>query len=132
MQQPNNNAVFAILLFIAIITTSACAAHISRNELIARIESGTAPTIVDVRTSWEYDNGHVPGAIHIPFWAVLCRGNELLLSRGEPIVVYCEHGPRAYIARADFWLSGISVVYLEGHMTTWRGEGFPVETHPDN
>jgi rhodanese-related sulfurtransferase len=121
-----------LLVFIAIITTSACAAHISRTELLNRIESGNAPTIVDTRSSWEYDNGHIPGAVNIPFWSVLCCGGEALSSEKKPIVVYCTYGPRAYMARADMWLYGIdSVVYLDGHMATWREEGFPVETHPD-
>jgi rhodanese-related sulfurtransferase len=121
-----------LLVLITVTATFGCAAHISRTDLSRRIESGRAPVIVDVRTSWEYENGHIPGALHIPFWSVLCRGNEILLSEGDPVVLYCEHGPRAYIARADFWLHGISVVYLDGHMTTWRKKGFPIETHPDN
>ena len=40
-----------------------------------QIAAGTAPVIVDVRSAAEYDDGHVPGAIHLPFWQVgrACR-----------------------------------------------------------
>jgi rhodanese-related sulfurtransferase len=132
MKPSKKKSFLTLLACIIIIATSACAAHISRTELLYRIQSGTAPLIVDVRTSWEFENGHVPGAIHVPFWSVLCWGDGALLSEGKPVVVYCEYGPRAYIARADFWLSGVPAVYLDGHMAAWRNEGFPIETHPDD
>ena len=35
-----------------------------------QIDNGTAPVVVDVRSKKEFDEGHVPGAIHLPFWKV--------------------------------------------------------------
>src|SRR6266536_3587574 len=63
--------------------------------LLAPIGAGTAPVVVDVRTRREYDSGHVPGAIHIPFYSLLARQAEIPGSRDEPVVVYCERGPRS-------------------------------------
>ena len=37
-------------------------------ELLEQIKKGQAPTVVDVRSGGEYQAGHVPGAINIPFW----------------------------------------------------------------
>lgn len=108
-----------------------CAERIARQELLARIEAGAAPTIVDVRSHSEYRRSHVPGALHVPFYAMLGGVDTLPsgASEDEPIVVYCEHGPRAGIARAQLWLaSDRPVRFLEGHMTAWKGDGLPVES----
>lgn len=106
-----------------------CAAHISRTELARRIEAGSAPPIVDVRSRGEFAESHVPGAVHIPFYSVLTRSDELPARDGEPLVIYCEHGPRAGLARAELWLAGAGEVrFLEGHMTAWKADGLPVES----
>lgn len=93
-----------------------------------QIVDGTAPVIVDVRSAAEYGDGHVPGAIHLPFWQV-GRGLQKLASMRElPIVVYCGHGPRAYIAGAALRRRGFSnVAYLSGHMKKWKKMNLPLE-----
>ena len=99
-------------------------ASISPSALIAQIETGTAPTILDVRSRREFASGHVPGSLHFPFWTLLVRATRIPRTGARPIVVYCGHGPRARIARAVLWLHGFRhVVYLEGHMAKWRQAG---------
>jgi rhodanese-related sulfurtransferase len=108
-----------------------CAEHIDRTELLSQIRSGTPLTIVDVRSRGEFEASHVPGAVHIPFYAVLGGEAELPIasSDDEPLVVYCEHGPRAGIARAQLWfVTDRPIRFLEGHMTAWKEEGLPIET----
>jgi rhodanese-related sulfurtransferase len=100
------------------------ASHVTGTTLLAWIEAGTAPTILDVRSRREFVDGHVPGALHIPFWTVLTHLSEIPTSPAEPIVVYCGHGPRAYLAGAALRVAGFRrVVYLEGHMMNWRRAG---------
>ncbi|HEY6359733.1 MAG TPA: rhodanese-like domain-containing protein [Vicinamibacterales bacterium] len=101
---------------------------ITGRSLLDRIDAGTAPTIVDVRSRREFTRGHVPGARHIPFWSLAVRVSEL--SRSHPVVLYCGHGPRAYFAGAVLRLSGFrEVSYLEGHMRQWRLEGLREESY---
>jgi len=102
--------------------------HIAGRTLLAQIEAGTAPTVLDVRSEREFADGHVPGALHIPFWALLTRMSEIPTSSADPVVVYCGHGPRAYVAGAVLSASGFrQVVYLEGHMLKWRQAGLRQE-----
>ena len=107
-----------------------CAEHIGRTELLSQIRSGPPPAIVDVRSRGEFETSHVPGATHIPFYALL-GGEENLpvgTTEDEPVVVYCEHGPRAGIARAQLWfVTDRPVRFLEGHMTAWKEDGLPTE-----
>ena len=98
------------------------------SELRARIEAGEPPAVLDVRTRWEFERGHVPGAIHIPFWTLPGRLREIDAQRERPLVVYCEMGPRAWMAGAALTLLGFRHVgYLAGHMARWRRDGFPQE-----
>jgi rhodanese-related sulfurtransferase len=95
-------------------------------DLLAQIESHRAPTIVDVRSREEYVAGHVPGAIHIPFWAVGTRASEIPSAMDRPLVVYCGHGPRAWMAGALLRLCGCrNLIYLEGHWARWQSEQLP-------
>jgi rhodanese-related sulfurtransferase len=116
-----------------LLLTLACAEHVARKDLLAQIEAGSAPPIVDVRTLGEYTTSHVPGAVQIPFYALLMERERIPAPQrpDQPLVLYCEHGPRAGMARVQLWLAGVKpVVFLEGHMIAWKRDGLPVETGP--
>lgn len=105
-----------------------CASGITRDELLTLLRDGTAPLIVDVRSQREYDRDHVPGARHVSFYVIGSGLRKLGASKNEPVVLYCEHGPRTGIAGFTLKLSGYEQVYsLEGHMKGWRAKGYPVE-----
>ena len=106
--------------------------HITAAGLNELIKTGHTPVIVDVRSSHEYKAGHVPGAIHLPFWLAFARADEIDAPKDELVVVYCAHGPRAGIGKAALLLEGFTQVrYLQGHMTGWYKAGLPVETSPE-
>jgi phage shock protein E len=97
------------------------------SELSRRIAAREAPAILDVRTAREYDDGHVPGAVNIPFNQIRQRLGELPVDRAAPLIVYCGHGPRAWIAARALRRAGFTVDYLKGHMAAWRRAGLPEE-----
>jgi phage shock protein E len=102
----------------------------SPEDLHAAIAAGTAPAILDVRTPREFGEGHVPGAVNIPFTEIAARAGELAASKHHPVVVYCGHGPRAWIAARTLRRAGFTrVEYLRGHMAAWRQAGL-VTTAP--
>ena len=113
-----------MVLFMWMLAAGKLPSHITGITLLAQIEAGNAPAVLDVRSEREFADGHVPGALHIPFWALPTRMSEISTSRAAPVVVYCGHGPRAYLAGAALRVSGFRrVVYLEGHMMKWRQAG---------
>ena len=49
-------------------------------------------------------------------------------SGDEELIVYCGHGPRAYIAANALRRGGRSrIVYLTGHWSGWQAAGLRVE-----
>jgi len=103
--------------------------RVSSGDLLARIRAGTAPAVLDVRSRAEFLAGHVPGALHVPFWAIAFRRRRIPAAPGEPVVVYCGQGPRAGMARAALSLVGFTrVLDLDGHWEGWVRDRLPTET----
>ena len=97
--------------------------------LAAEIASGSPGAIVDVRSTSEFVRGHVPGAVHVPFFSVGRHLSNIAAPRDARLVVYCGHGPRARIAAVSLRRHGFSqIVYLAGHMARWRREEWPIES----
>lgn len=103
-------------------------APIEAGELAERIQSGSAPFVLDVRTPSEYASGHVPGATNIPHDELATRIGELPADRSEEIVVHCQSGRRARMAEATLEEHGYTNVRdLVGHWQGWSAAGLPVE-----
>ena len=97
-------------------------------DLIQLIDRDAAPRILDVRTRAEFAAGHVPGAINVPFTEVWSRAVDTSPMTGGPVIVYCGHGPRAWIASLGLCRLGVRrIVYLRGHWAGWRRAGLRVE-----
>lgn len=123
-----HNPLHVLVLSLLCLTVGGCAAGITRDELLEQMRNGTPPVIADVRSQREYDRDHVPGAVHVSFYSIGSGLKAIGISKHDPVVLYCEHGPRAGIAGFTLKLSGYEQVYsLEGHMKDWRAKGYPVE-----
>jgi rhodanese-related sulfurtransferase len=98
--------------------------QISPEDLRRRLEQGDTITVVDMRQPWEYEAGHIPGAINIFIQEIPARLHEL--PRQGEIVFQCWHGvtsmDAAGFAMQNGWAAE-SVSSLSGGMVGW------VETH---
>ena len=81
--------------------------------------------VIDVRERSEYDNGHVPGAQHIPYEQLEQRIGEVSVDR--TLVVYCASGVRSSLATGIFEHHGITAANLRGGFNAWRNAGLPIE-----
>jgi hydroxyacylglutathione hydrolase len=107
-----------------------------QGERIAKIEQLDARTaaaraaagaiLLDVREQSEWDAGHAPGAIHIPYENVGARAHELPPDR--QIVTYCAAGTRSSLAASILEASGHDVANLHGGFTAWRNAHLEVST----
>lgn len=97
-------------------------------ELAEKIAAGQPPVVVDVRTGFEFRAGHIKGAINSPIWKIMLRLAPLPTDKQAEMVVLCELGPRAVIAKALLGLLGYrNMLLLSGHMAGWRHSGLPLE-----
>jgi rhodanese-related sulfurtransferase len=60
---------------------------VTRDEVRRLVEAGAQ--LVEVLPRDEYDEEHLPGAIHLPLKALTRDAAEQALIRGRPVIVYC-------------------------------------------
>ncbi|WP_027722797.1 rhodanese-like domain-containing protein [Maridesulfovibrio zosterae] len=107
--------------------------EIGTQDLFQDYDSGKF-TFVDARSDTDYDMGHIPSALNIPYWAI---GEELdgmvqQIEPGKPIIVYCDGlscGKSMTVAKKleAKGLRDISV-YAEG-IDGWISSGRDLETN---
>ena len=81
-------------------STSKQAATSSRSvEQVAWDAIARGAPVIDVRTDAEFQEGHLPGAVNIPYDQITSRFGELPADKNQTIVLYCRSGRRSGIAR---------------------------------
>jgi len=87
-----------------------------------------SPVFVDVRERSEWDEGHVPGAVHVPKSHLESRIEQAVPDRDATVVVYCASGSRSVFAAKTLEELGYeNVVSLSGGFTDWKRNGFPFD-----
>ncbi|HLL85718.1 MAG TPA: rhodanese-like domain-containing protein, partial [Thermoleophilaceae bacterium] len=59
---------------------------------------GERPVVVDVREQHEFEEGHIPGAVHVPRGHLESRIEGAAPDRSQPVVLYCASGNRSALA----------------------------------
>jgi molybdopterin/thiamine biosynthesis adenylyltransferase/rhodanese-related sulfurtransferase len=99
--------------------------EVSVDEARALAEAGAV--LVDVREGDEWQQGHAPGAVHIPRGFLELRIEEKVPDRCAAVVLYCAGGTRSALAARTLAELGYGdVVSLAGGFTKWRESGAPV------
>jgi phage shock protein E len=81
--------------------------------------------LLDVRTPQEYAEGHIAGAVNVPYDQLASRLAEV--PKDKDVVLYCRSGRRADIAADVLAANGYKrLSQLEGDMIAWTEKGRPV------
>ncbi len=101
---------------------------IGPEALAERLDGEVAITVLDVRDRDEYDRGHIPGSLNVPYEELMERLDELP-ARGA-IAAVCSGGKRSGLAASLLQREGREEVIHVGFggVGTWRRQGNPVET----
>lgn len=92
-------------------------------ELADRIAAGDAPLVIDVREQSEWDEGYIPGAVHIPrsFLESRIAG---IAQPGTEIILSCASGNRSLLAGTTLQQMGYdNVSSLAGGFSRWKQSG---------
>jgi rhodanese-related sulfurtransferase len=85
--------------------------------------------VLDVRSPEEFREGHVPGALNVPYDQIAARIAEV--PKDKDVVLYCRSGRRAGIAADVLAANGYTrLSHLEGDMPAWISQGRPVAEGP--
>jgi len=104
---------------------------ITRDALVARIQSRRKPILIEALPAGYYRQAHLPGALNIPHDAVDALAPRLLPDKTAEIVVYCAS---ATCRNSDYAAGRLAALgyanvrkYVEGK-ADWIEAGLAVET----
>jgi rhodanese-related sulfurtransferase len=81
--------------------------------------------LLDVRTPQEFAEGHIAGAVNVPYDQLATRLAEV--PKDKDVVLYCRTGRRAGVAADVLAANGYTrLSHLEGDMIAWTEMGRPV------
>ena len=85
--------------------------------------------LVDVRDAEEWEEGHVPGSVHVPYHQLRDGPPAELRNGGKPLAVACSAGNRSSIAASLLARAGVkNVIHVaEGGVAELANEGIKLE-----
>ena len=93
-------------------------------------ERGEA-VIVDVREAAEWEQGHIPGALHLSKSYLEQDVEGAIADRSKPVVLYCAGGIRSLFAAQTLAGMGYTdVASMAGGFQRWKTQGLPWVTPP--
>jgi rhodanese-related sulfurtransferase len=96
-------------------------ANITVQELKERMDKGEQLTIIDVRETYEFEEGNIPGATNIPLALVPLKLEDLEQYRNEELIMQCRSGARSAAATQVLMSNGFTNVRnLEGGILAWN------------
>ena len=133
--QQNFVSLFFMLLFVAVVFRGPILARffkvrdMSVHDLAAKLSADNPPLLLDVRTSREFNNGHIQQAVLAPVSELKQRGPRLLESNTkQDVAVICHSGNRSLLAAVSLRRMGFSTVFnVSGGMAHWESQAYPVK-----
>ena len=83
--------------------------EIRYDELITKVKEGAI--LIDVRTRQEFLEGHLEGAILIPYYEISKKVADIIPNKNQAIIVYCQNGGRSQKAYKTLNNMGYNNIY---------------------
>jgi sulfur-carrier protein adenylyltransferase/sulfurtransferase len=92
-------------------------------------ERGNGAVIVDVREQHEFEESHLPGALHVPRGHLESRIEGSAPDKSKRVILYCASGNRSALAAHTMkeLLGYEDVASMRGGITLWKDRGYEVE-----
>jgi sulfur-carrier protein adenylyltransferase/sulfurtransferase len=103
--------------------------EVDPKEVHALVENGNGAVIVDVREQHEFDESHLPGAVHVPRGHLESRIEGSAPDKSQRVILYCASGNRSALAAHTMHdlLGYQDVASMRGGITLWKDRGYEVE-----
>ncbi|WP_019614665.1 rhodanese-like domain-containing protein [Psychromonas ossibalaenae] len=101
--------------------------QVEPDTLLEQINKQQAPILLDVRTENEFAQGHIQGAVNIPYDQLVNQIKKLKSYKEQEIVIYCRSGRRAQVAAEVLKNKGFKHLSdLNGHILLWQKLNYPL------
>jgi thioredoxin 1 len=120
--------IFALLLLSCVnsVDTSKLT-KLNAPEFSEKIKTLQNAPLIDVRTSDEFKNGHLPNAVNIDWYNNDFVNKLAELDKNAPVLIYCHSGARSSSAAAKMIKDGFTEIYeLRGGISEWNTNGFSI------
>ncbi len=96
------------------------------NDELAATSNGGGVALVDVREQHEFEERHIPGAIHVPRGHLESRIEQFVPDKSRRVILYCASGNRsAFAAKTLTEQLGYSdVASMAGGITLWKDRNY--------
>jgi rhodanese-related sulfurtransferase len=96
-------------------------------ELHERWADGMSLQVLDVRELSEWERGHIPGAVHVPYHDIHVLPDGI--DADVPVAVICASGQRAAVGASLLARHGARAVIhvVDGGVGAWGREGWPLD-----
>ena len=96
--------------------------NITAQEAKQIMDTQTGYVILDTREQYEFDEGHIPGAVLLPYDQVNEKAESMLPDKDQLILVYCRSGRRSKIAAEALVELGYTNIREFGGIIDWPYE----------
>jgi len=100
--------------------------EISPTDAAAKAKSSSDAVIVDVRDKDEFDESHIPDALHMSRGTIEFEVEEKFPDRNTTIICHCGGGGRSALAAESLQKMGYkNVRSMAGGFKAWKAAGLP-------
>jgi rhodanese-related sulfurtransferase len=101
-------------------------AEISPTDAAQKAKSSSDTVIVDVREKDEFDESHIPDAVHMSRGMVELEVEEKFPDRNTTIICHCGGGGRSALAAESLQKMGYkNIKSMAGGFKAWKAAGLP-------
>ncbi|WKW45707.1 rhodanese-like domain-containing protein [Myroides sp. JBRI-B21084] len=112
---------FILILSIILSGFAATAQQIDKKQLVQKLEK--TPILIDIRSTEEYKEGTIPGAMNLNFHEEEFKNFIMNISKDKEIIVFCQTGFTSNEAIERLKAEGFAnVTQLEGGYEKWIEE----------
>ncbi len=91
-----------------------------------RLINSDQAVLVDLREQKDFNEGHIAGALHMPFAKIPGRASELEKHKDKIIILTDKLGQQAGAIGKTLGKSGYQVRRLQGGVAEWSSQGLPL------
>lgn len=120
-------SIFSGLLAALILVESRRAGRTISSHQATHLINKESAVVLDLRDKTDYDQGHITGAINVPYGSFKTRLSEIESFKDKPVILVCKLGQHSGAIGKHLYKHGFKDVRrLAGGISTWLSDQLPL------